>query len=75
MALAPPRAGRAARSYTKTCATCGAAFTCGPGTGADAESCWCEAVPLVEIEPGADCFCPACLTARTVARKEKTHPS
>lgn len=69
MALAPAKNGRPAAPHAKLCTDCGAAFRCGPGTGATADACWCEALPhLPDIDPAKDCLCPACLNAALATR-------
>lgn len=53
---------------TKACSACGAAFQCGPGTGQQTGQCWCfDLPPLMPVDPAANCFCPACLTAKLAA--------
>jgi hypothetical protein len=55
---------------TKTCPQCGAPFTCGSDSP---EPCWCAAMPqIVEMTPGRDCLCPACLT-REIERRVQLH--
>jgi uncharacterized protein len=65
----PADAGR-----TKVCSACGAAFACGPGTGKDGVSCWCQALPPLAPKAGDDCLCPACLVA-AVARQNAGTPT
>lgn len=51
---------------TKTCPECGASFTCGSDSPAP---CWCASLPqIVQMTPGRDCLCPACLTREIDSR-------
>jgi hypothetical protein len=55
---------------TKTCPECGSPFTCGSDSP---EPCWCANLPLiVEMTPGRDCLCPACLT-REIENRVQLH--
>ena len=55
---------------TKTCPECGAQFTCGSDSP---EPCWCASLPqIVEMTPGRDCLCPACLT-REIENRVQLH--
>jgi hypothetical protein len=44
----------------KSCSMCGESFGCGINNN-NAESCWCNELPRVEIVDGLDCYCPKCL--------------
>lgn len=55
-----------AKKYKQSiCPGCGQHFACGALNGE--QRCWCMAQPVGACEPtpGASCFCPACLKARS----------
>jgi hypothetical protein len=55
----------------KICPVCGAPLQCGPGTGADALSCWCQDLPpAMPLNSGAGCMCRKCLTQEIARRAE-----
>lgn len=61
-------------SRPKRCSACGKDFSCGPGTGKDAEHCWCEELPHDLPFTGDDCLCEACARnelARLKASRDK----
>ncbi len=46
----------ASANREKICPKCGASFGC------STSNCWCaELPPVIELTPGAECYCPTCL--------------